>query len=318
MRNELKIFSGQAHVSLAEDICKKLDLSLGVAHISRFSNDNLFVSIEESVRDADVFVVQPSCYPVDTGLMELLLLIDALKRASAGRISAVVPYYPYARSDKKDQPRIPITARLVGDLLTTAGAQRIVTIDLHAPQIQGFFSIPVDHLTAIPILLDYFKKKEFYDLVVVSPDAGGAKLAELYSRNLNAPYAILDKRRCGIDRAQVRNVIGDVRDRDLLIIDDEISTAGSLRESVGVLKEHGARDIYVGCTHPIFSGSIKENLFQLDIVELVVTNTVPVSQDLQDKVKVLSVASLLAEAIKRIHSGGSISQLFHQETGGMM
>ncbi|HHV63040.1 MAG TPA: ribose-phosphate pyrophosphokinase [Firmicutes bacterium] len=309
---DLKVFSGRAHPELAREICSHLNTTLGQAEVTTFANENIFVKINESVREADVFVVQPSCSPVNDGLMELLIMIDALKRASAGRITAVIPYYPYSRSDKKDQPRVPITARLVADLITVAGANRVVTIDLHASQIQGFFSVPLDHLTALPIIASYFKEKQIPNLVVVAPDAGRAKLAAKYADRLAAPMAIIDKRRIGnVDRAESSHVVGDVEGMNTLLVDDEITTGGSLIGALEILQDHGARDMYFACTHGILTEGAIERIRSSQLKEVVVTNSVPVPDSKRcGRVVVLSVAKLIAEAIWRIHTGGSISKLF--------
>jgi len=312
MVGELKIFAGRASVELATSICGQLNLPLGKREILSFSNDNSFIKINENVRECDVFVIQTSCPPVNHNLMELLIMIDALRRASARRITAVLPMYPYARSDKKDQPRIPITARLVADLLTTAGADRIITIDLHSPQIQGFFTIPLDHLTAGDLLYTYIAEKNISDLVVVATDAGFAKEASVYARWLHAPLAIMDKRRCGNDvQATVHNFIGNVAGKNAVIFDDEIDTGGTIKETVKALKKAGAKDIFIACTHPVFSGPAVERLRGCQPTELIVTDTVPLPQNHNlEGLTVLSVAPMLAEAIKRIHDGESVSTLF--------
>lgn len=312
LAGQLKVFAGQATEPLATEICQQLGITLGKREIIQFSNDNTFIKINENIRDCDVFVVQTSCPPVNHNLMELLIMIDALSRASARRITAVLPLYPYARSDKKDQARIPITARLVADLLTTAGADRVVTIDLHSPQIQGFFTIPLDHLTAADMLCKYFENKHLKDLVVVATDAGGAKKASIYAKWLNAPLAIMDKRRSGNDdKAYVANFIGDVRDKNVVILDDEIDTGGTIKETAKALRTAGAKDIYVGCTHAVFSGPAIERLGESDLKEIVVTSTIPVPQGhLLPNLTTLSVAPILAEAIRRIHYGESVSTLF--------
>lgn len=310
MARQLKVFAGQASEALAAEICQHLDIPLGKREIIQFSNDNTFVKISENVRDCDVFVVQTSCPPVNHNLVELLIMMDALRRASAQRITAVLPFYPYARSDKKDQPRIPITARLVADLLTTAGADRVVTVDLHSPQIQGFFTIPLDHLTAADMLCSYFQEKQIPDLVVVATDAGGAKKAASYARLLNTPLAIMDKRRSSNDdSATIHHFIGDVKDKNALILDDEIDTGGTVKETVQALRNAGVKDVYVGCTHPVFSGPAVERLSACSAKEFVVTNTLP-SPKCMPNLTVLSIAPLLAEAIKRINEGESVSTLF--------
>lgn len=311
MKSELRVFSGRATRYLADEICSHLGVPLGEAEVFKFSNDNTFVRIKENVREADVFVVQTSFPPVDEALMELLILIDALKRASARRITAVLPLYPYARSDRKDQPRVPITARLVADLLTTAGANRVVTIDLHSDQIQGFFTIPLDHLTAASLLGDYFAKKNLEHPVVVATDAGGAKKATRYAKRLRAPLALMDKRRIGNeDRVEITCFIGDVLGRQAIILDDEIDTAGTLAETIHCLERSGVVEIYVGCSHPVLSGPAVERLSQLPIKELVVTNSLPLGDKHPPNLTVLSIAPMLAQAILRIHTGESISSLF--------
>jgi ribose-phosphate pyrophosphokinase len=312
MAGQLKVFAGQATEPLAAEICQQLGINLGKREIIQFSNDNTFVKINENVRDCDVFVVQTSCPPVNHNLMELLIMLDALRRASPRRITVVLPLYPYARSDKKDQPRVPISARLVADLLTTAGANRILTVDLHSSQIQGFFTIPLDHLTAADMLCSYFESKQIEDLVVVATDAGGAKKASVYAKWMNSPLAIMDKRRVGNnDQAMVANFIGDVKNKNVVILDDEIDTAGTVKETVKALHKAGAKDIYVGCTHAVFSGPAVERLAECNLKELVITNTVPTghAQSLPS-LHVLSVAPMLSEAISRINRGESVSTLF--------
>lgn len=311
MRGDLKIFSGTVHPDLASKVCEHLGLPLGQAEIIKFANDNTFVAIKESVRQADVFVIQPSCKPVNDGLMELLIMIDALKRASARSVAAVLPYYPYARSDKKDQPRVAITARLVGDLLTAAGADRIVTVDLHAPQIQGFFKICLDHLSARSLITDYFQQIRPEDGVVVAPDAGAAKQAEYYADRLNLPYAIIDKRRMdNLDRPVAQNIIGEVQGKTALIFDDEISTGASIKETVRVLREKGVKDVMVGAVHPVFCGKALERLQDPLISQVVVTDTIPLEpKKLFPKLRVLSVAGLIADTIRAINTGNSISAM---------
>ncbi len=312
LKGELKVFSGTSHPELAAEICSYLKKPLGKASIFKYSNDNTFVSVNENIRDADVFIIQTSCAPVNDNLMELLIFIDACNRASAGRITAVVPNYPYARSDKKDQPRVPITARLVSELLTVAGADRVITIDLHAPQIQGFFSIPLDHLTARHIVAKYFKKKGTSNKVVISPDAGGVDTVEKLANLLDLPYAIVDKRRLGNeDTVEARGIIGDVKGKDAIIFDDEISTGGSLQKVVSILKEQEAKDIYACCTHPVLSGPAIDRIKKMPLKELVVTNSMPIPQKKRlPNLTILSLGSLLAETIKRVHHGESISALF--------
>ncbi len=315
MLNALQIFSGRAHPRLAKEVCEVLGVAVGRSEVIKFTNDNSFVRINESVREADVFVIQPSCYPVNDGLMELLIMIDALKRASIKRITAVVPYFPYSRSDKKDQPRISITARLVADLLEVAGVERIISLDLHAPQIQGFFSIPVDHLTAVPMLASYFVDKKLDNMVVVAPDAGRAKMARQFAKRLHCPMAIIDKRRLGNEEQVVmENVIGDVGGKNCLLVDDEISSGSSLVSAANTLEKFKALDIYAAVTHPILSGMAPQRIASSPLKELVVTNSVPVPEEKRNaKIKVLSVAPLIGEAIRCIHNGVSISTVFEKE-----
>ena len=310
--DELKVFTGNAHPALAKSVCSYLGIPVGKAEVFEFSNENIFVRILENVRQRDVFIIQPVCSPVNKNLVELLVMLDAFKRASAGRSTAVIPYYGYGRTDKKDQPRVPITARLVADLLTTAGAGRLLTVDLHAPQIQGFFTIPVDELTALSILSQYFNKKALADLVVVATDIGISKRARDVAAKLGASLAIIEKRRLGNgDTAEAINVIGEVQGMCALTVDDEIDTAGSLTGVVNTLLEHGAREVYACCTHPVFSGSAIKRIAACPVKEVVVTDTIPVSGDKKlDKITVLSMASLLGEAIHRIHTGLSIGAMF--------
>ena len=310
--DELKVFTGNAHPELAKEVVNYLGIPLGKNEVFQFSNENIFVRILENVRERDTFVIQPLCSPVNTNLVELLIMIDALKRASAKRITAVVPYYGYGRTDKKDQPRVPITARLIADLLTVAGANRLLTVDLHAAQIQGFFSIPVDELTALNLLANYFKESKFNDLVVVATDIGITKRARDLAEKLNAPLAIMEKRRFGnVDQAETLNVIGEVEGMTALTVDDEIDTAGSLVNVVETLIENGVKGVYACCTHPIFSGSAIQKIGSCPVKEVVVTNTVPVKDKKKvDKIKVLSMAPLLGEAIHRIHTGLSIGAMF--------
>ncbi len=312
--DELKVFTGNAHPMLAQAICEYLGISLGKAEVFEFTNENIFVRVLENVRERDVFVIQPLSTPVNKNLVELLIMIDAFKRASAGRITAVIPYYAYGRTDKKDQPRVPITARLIADLLTTAGANRLLTMDLHAAQIQGFFNIPVDELTALFILSDYWKEKEkaLDNLVVVATDIGISAHARDMAAKLNAPLAIIEKRRIGnIDATETLNIIGEVEGMRALTIDDEIDTAGSLIGVVNTLLEHGATEVYACCTHPIFSGPAIERIAKSPLKEVVVTDTIPVDKKKRlDKITVLPTAPLLGEAIRRIHTGLSIGAMF--------
>jgi ribose-phosphate pyrophosphokinase len=297
---------------LAQAICEYLNIPLGKAEVFEFSNENIFVRVQENVRERDVFVIQPFSTPVNKNLVELLIMIDAFKRASAGRITAVIPYYAYGRTDKKDQPRVPITARLIADLLTTAGANRLLTIDLHAAQIQGFFNIPVDELTALFILSDYWKGKALDNLVVVATDIGISAHARDMAAKLNAPLAIIEKRRIGnVDITETLNIIGEVEGMRALTIDDEIDTAGSLIGVVNTLLEHGATEVYASCTHPIFSGPAIERIAKSPIKEVVVTDTIPLDKKKRlDKITVLPIAPLLGEAIHRIHTGLSIGAMF--------
>jgi ribose-phosphate pyrophosphokinase len=312
MPDRLRVFAGSSNPELAREISDRLYLPLGDVTITKFSNENIKVKINESVRGKDVFVVQTSCPPVSDNVMEMLIMLHALKGASAGRIIAVIPYFPYVRSDKKDEPRISITAKLMADLLAAAGADRVLTMDLHAAQIQGFFDMPADQLLALPILCKYFEEKKMENLVVVAGDVGRAKLNRRYAERLDSPLAILDKRREGDDeKAEVVSVIGDVDGKNAVMFDDEILTGGSLIELVRALKEKGANNIYAGITHGILAGPAVERIQEAPVEELVVTNTVPVpSEKRKGKIRVLSVAELFAEAIKRIHHSESVSSLF--------
>ena len=307
-----KIFSGTANPILAEAICRHLDVPLGKALLGRFSDGEIYFQILENVRGADVFVVQPCSYPVDNHLLELLLMIDAFKRASAWRITAVLPYYCYARQDRKDKPRVPISAKLVADLLETAGASRALTLDLHAPQIQGYFDVPVDHLYGSPVLVDYFRNKKLPNLTVVSPDAGGVERARAFAKKLGAPLAIVDKRRVDLDVTEVMNLIGDVKGRSTLIVDDIIDTAGTLVKTADALIREGATQVFAACTHAVFSGPAVERIENSRITEVVATDSVPVSEAARNlkKVTILSVADLLARGIRSIHEETSISELF--------
>lgn len=307
-----KIFTGTANPALAESICKHLDVPLGKALLGRFSDGEIYFQILENVRGADVFVVQPCSYPVDNHLLELLLMIDAFKRASAWRITAVLPYYCYARQDRKDKPRVPISAKLVADLLETAGASRALTLDLHAPQIQGYFDVPVDHLYGSPVLVDYFRNKKLPDLTVVSPDAGGVERARAFAKKLDAPLAIVDKRRVDMDVTEVMHLIGDVKGRSTLIVDDIIDTAGTLVKTADALLREGALQVYAACTHAVFSGPAVERIENSRITEVVATDSVPMPEAAKKlkKVTILSVADLLARGIRSIHEETSISELF--------
>lgn len=310
----MKIFCGKSNPELAREICTYLGVEMGKCIIHKFKNDNTFVRIEENVRGKDVFVIQTSAIPVNEYLMELLIMIDTLKHASASRVTAVLPYYPYARSDKKDQPRISITARLVADLLETAGADRVLTMNLHSEQIQGFFRIPVDQLLASPILCEYISRNGIENFVVVAPDAGSAKRAEKYALTLGVPMAVLDKRRDPLnDTVEVCHIIGDVAGKNAMVFDDEIATGGSMIETAHALIEHGARDLYAGAVHAVLCGDAARKLQESPYKQVVVTNSLPVEDAKKiKKLKVLSVAALFGEAIKRIHEGKSVSELFRK------
>ena len=309
---DLKVFTGNAHPALARDICARLGITLGDCEVFKFSNDNTFARYKENVRERDVFIVQPISAPVNDHIMELLIMIDAAKRASAGRITAVVPYYAYGRSDKKDQPRVPITARLVANLLTVAGADRLLTVDLHAGQIQGFFNIPVDELTAVPMLARHYGERELPNLVVVATDVGDAKRARDTADLLDVPIAIVEKQRLGNqDKVEATNLIGDVDGKTALIVDDEIGTGGTVVAAAEALRQHGAKDLYCYVTHPVLSGNAAKVLEESDVSEIVVADTLPVSKEkLGTKIKTLSVAALLGEAIHRIHGGLSVGAMF--------
>ncbi|MBI4746817.1 MAG: ribose-phosphate pyrophosphokinase [Deltaproteobacteria bacterium] len=309
---KLKLFSGNSNIALAGEMCGSLGILPGKATVKRFSDGEIFVEIEENVRGADVFVVQSICYPGNDNLMELLIMMDALKRASTKRITAVLPYYGYARQDRRVAPRTRITAELVADLITTAGADRILCMDLHAGQIQGFFNIPVDHLYATPVILDYIKKNFNDDIVIVSPDAGGVERARAFAKRLNCSLAIIDKRRTAPNVAEVMNIIGDVSGKVAIIVDDMVDTAGTLTQGAKAVKDNGAKKIYAISTHPVLSGPAISRIEQSVMEELVVTNTIPLTKEgaACNKIKVLSVASLLAEAIKRVYIGDSVSSLF--------
>ena len=311
MENELKIFTGNANKSLAQEISNHLEISLGNSEISLFSDGEILVQINENVRGKDVFVIQSVSNPVNQNLMELLIMIDALKRASAARITAVMPYYCYARQDRKVQPRVPITAKLVADLLVAAGANRLLTIDLHAGQIQGFFNIPVDHLYAGPVLIEYLQKKNLENLVVVSPDAGGVERARAIAKRINASLAIIDKRREGPNVAKIMNIIGDIKDKNVIVVDDIIDTAGTLIQAVEALKKNGAKRAFASCTHAVLSGPSVERITNSPLEEVIVTNTISLDESKKtNKILILSIAKLLSEAIKNIHTESSVSSLF--------
>ena len=306
------VFSGRANQKLTEEICKYMDVPLGKTVIRDFSDKEIYVKIEENVRGGDVFVVQSTCFPGNTNLMELLIMIDALRRASAKRITAVIPYYGYARQDRKNEPRVPITSKLIADLVVTAGADRVLTVDLHAGQIQGFFNIPVDHLFAINVLIDYIKEQKLEDLIVISPDAGGVERARAYAKRLNSSLAIIDKRRDIPNEAKAMNIIGDVKGKIAFIVDDMIDTAGTLMEATDALLGAGAKEVHACCSHPVLSGPAGERIASSPIKTVITTNTIPLNGELEknSKIKVLSVASLLGEAILRIHQETSVSSLF--------
>ncbi len=310
--DELRIFSGNAHPQLTHAVCDYLNIPTGKAEVFKFNNDNTFVRIQENIRQRDVFIIQPTCAPVNDHLMELLIMIDAAKRASAGRVTAVVPYYGYGRTDKKDQPRVPITARLVADLLTAAGADRLLTIDLHAGQIQGFFNIPVDELTALTILSHYFQDKVLKNPVVVATDIGISKRARDMAERLQAPLAIIEKRRIGNnDNTETLNIIGDVEGMTALTFDDEVDTGGSVLSAVKALSERGAKDVYACATHPVLSKNASQRMVGSPLKELVVTDTIPLPEDKRNgTITVLPVAPLLGEAIRRIHEGLSVGEMF--------
>jgi ribose-phosphate pyrophosphokinase len=310
---DYKVFTGSAHRELATEICGCLGCPLGEMMIRRFADGETHLQIQENVRGADIFLVQPTSTPVDHHLMELLLMIDAFKRASAERITAVLPYYGYARQDRKDRPRMPISAKLVASLLERAGADRVLALDLHAAQIQGFFDIPVDHLFALPVMVEYFQRRFPKDeLIIVSPDAGGVERARSFAKRMNAPLAIIDKRRTDVNVAEVMNIIGEVRGRDCLMVDDLVDTAGTLVKGVEALLEQGARTVTACATHAVLSGPAVERICTSPVQELVVTNSIPLAEEAArcSKIRVLSVAPLLARAIQSIHEGGSISTLF--------
>lgn len=308
----IKVISGSSHMALAQEVVSHLGISVCDATVTNFSDGEIMVQINENVRGTDAFVIQSTCPPVNDNIMKLLLIIDALKRASAGRITAVIPYYGYARQDRKVQPRVPISSKLVADLITVAGANRVLSVDLHAGQIQGFFNIPVDHLYASPVLVDYVRSRNFKDLVIVSPDAGGVERARSFAKRLQCSLAIIDKRRERANVSQVMNVIGDVNGRDTLILDDMIDTAGTTTQAAEALKEKGANKVFAASTHAVLSGPAIDRINASVIEEIIVVNTMPLDSKKEKckKLTVLSIASLLAEAIKRIHEESSISSLF--------
>ena len=311
LENELGLFSGRANPELANRIAKYIGVPLGKMVLNSFSDKEMYVRINENVRGKDVFLIQPTSPPANENLMELLIMIDAFQRASARRITAVISYYGYGRQDRKDEPRVPITAKLVANLVTTAGADRVLSIDLHAAQIQGFFDIKVDHLFAAPVFVDYFVSKNLKNLVILSPDMGGIRRARAYANRLDASLAVIDKRRTGANKAEVLNVVGKVKGKQILIVDDMIDTGGTLIAAVRALIKKGVQEIYVSATHPILSGSAYEMIESSSLKELVVTDTIPLKQGkAKTKIRVLSVAPLLGEAIRRIHENKSVSSLF--------
>ncbi len=310
--NHFKVFSGNANPALASEICYELGCPVAAANVRHFSDGEVHLQIQENVRGADVFVVQPTCTPVDRNLMELLLMMDALKRASAERITAVLPYYGYARQDRKDRPRMPISARLVASLIERAGADRILALDLHAAQIQGFFDVPVDHLFAAPVMVDYFDELRGEDLTVVSPDAGGVERARAFGKRMGSPMAIIDKRRSDVNVAEVMHIIGDVAGQHCLIVDDLIDTGGTLVKAAEALLEQGAKSVRACATHAVLSGPAVERIEQSCLEEVIVTNSIPLREEADNctRLKQLSVAPLLAKAIQSIHEDGSVSTLF--------
>lgn len=310
--DKFRIFCGTANEPLCDEVCHFLGMTRGQAMVTRFADGEAYVQIQENVRGADVFVMQPTCHPVDMHLMEVLLMLDALKRASARRITAVIPYYGYARQDRKDKPRVPISSKLVADLLTVAGAHRALVIDPHTAQLQGFFNIPVDHLFASPVLVDHFKKMNLPNLTVVSPDAGGVERARFFAKKMDAALAIVDKRRVEMNVAEVMHVIGDVHGRTCLVIDDLIDTAGTLVKTAQALLNNGALAVYACCSHPVLSGPAVQNIVNSPITEVVVTNTIPLSEAARQvpKIKVLTIAGLIGRAIQSIHEETSVSKLF--------
>lgn len=308
---EILVFSGNANPELAKKICNYLKVPLGNAVVDRFNDGEIRTRINEDVRGRDVFIVQPTCYPGNDSLMELLIMIDAIKRSSARRITAVMPYYGYSRQDRKDRPRVPITAKLVANLITVAGTNRVLTMDLHAGQIQGFFDIPLDNLFAVNTFMRYFEKKHLPNLVVVSPDVGGIKMARAYAKKFKAGLAVVDKRRINDKEAEVMNILGEVKGKNVCLIDDLVATAGTLAEAVAALKNAGAKRVFAAATHPILSGPAIERIENSELEELIVTDTIPIPKEkLIPKIKVLSVGPLLGQAIERIHYEKSISTLF--------
>jgi len=311
VNGELKVFCGNSNPVLAQEICRHLHISLGQAVLTTFSDGELYVQILENVRGRDVFVIQPTCCPVNDHMMELLIMIDAFKRSSAARITAVIPYYGYARQDRKDKPRVAISSKLAADLLTSAGADRILTMDLHAGQIQGFFNIPVDHLFAAPVLINYLQKLKLPDLTLVSPDAGGVERARAFAKRLNADLAVVDKRRTAPNQAEVMHVIGQVGGRNIIIVDDMIDTAGTLVNTAAALHKKRAKRIFACATHAVLSGPANERLRKAPLEEIILTNTIPIDKSrILPNMKILSVAGLLAKAVRSIHEETSVSNLF--------
>jgi ribose-phosphate pyrophosphokinase len=311
-RPELKVFSGRSHPALTQEICERLGEEPGHVTLYSFSDGENYVQVDENVRGADVFVIQPTCPPVNDALMELLIMLDAFKRSSARRVTAVIPYYGYARQDRKDKPRVPITSKLVADLITAAGADRVLTLDLHAAQIQGFFNIPVDHLFAAPVIVGHLKKLNMDDVTIVSPDAGGVERARAYAKRLGATLAIIDKRRVAANQTEVMHIIGEVEGRNVFVVDDIIDTGGTLIHSVEALLAQGARSISAACTHGVFSGPAIDRINKSRLAQVITTNSIPMIDKEQEcsKLQTLSIAELLAEAIKRIHNEDSVSSLF--------
>jgi len=307
---DLRLFTGNSNPSLAKNISEYLKVPLGDIEVDRFSEGEVRVKINENVRGRDVFIIQSTCPPVNDSLIELLIMIDAMKRASATRITAVIPYFGYARQDRKDQPRVPVTAKLVANILTAAGTDRVITIDLHAGQIQGFFDIPMDHLYAAPVLVNYIKKMNLDNVVVVSPDVGGVKMARAFAKRLDADLAVVDKRRISGEKTEVMNIMGEVKDKKVFIIDDMVATAGSLAEAVNAVRKEGALEVYACSTHAVLSGKAVERLNKAKLKEFIVTDTIPTEDKKVSNIKILSVAEILGEAIRRIHDNESVSSLF--------
>ncbi len=311
MPKALKVVTGNAHPTMAQEICEHLGTSLTESDVRKFSDGEIFVEIKENVRGADVFVVQPTCSPVNDSLMELVIMVDALRRASARRITAVVPYYGYARQDRKNAPRVPISAKVVAEMFMAVGVRRVLCMDLHAGQIQGFFNIPVDHLYAAPVVLDYIKD-QFEDVIMVSPDAGGVERTRAFAKRMNAGLAIIDKRRDRPNECEAVHVIGDVRGKTAILMDDMVDTAGTLCNGAATLLANGAKEVHACCSHPVLSGPAVERITKSELKSLVVTNSIPLRPEAQacDKIKVLSVSALMADAIRRIHNEDSVSSLF--------